>query len=311
MKKISVLIPCYNEEKSLPLLLHELDNVANQCNKYEWEYLFINDGSKDCTLKVLEQMRKENKRVNYIDLSRNYGKEAAMLAGFDFVTGDCTAIMDADLQHPPIVILEMLSKWEKGFDDVYARRITRGKESWLRKKLSLVYYKILNKSTRLEVLPNVGDFRLLDKQCINALRTMRECNRYTKGLFCYMGFKKTYVDFETKDRVAGESSMDYKVLFSLAIEGILSYTTAPLRLASIFGFLLSIGVFFYMLYVGIKTIISGDPVQGFPTLIITILLLGGFQLLSLGIIGEYLGRIFNESKRRPAYFIRTYNGNKI
>lgn len=310
MKKISILIPCYNEEKSLPLLVPELDKVANSLPQYEWEYMFVNDGSRDKTLEILADLREQNARVNYIDLSRNYGKETAMLAGFDYVSGDCMVIMDADLQHPPYVIPQMIAKWEDGYDDIYARRLTRGKESWLRKQMSMTYYKLLNSSTRMEVLPNVGDFRLLDKQCVLALRTMRENNRYTKGIYCYIGFRKTFVDFETQDRVAGESSMSYRTLFNLAIEGILSYTTAPLRLATFIGCLTSVGAFLYMLFVFVKALLIGDPVAGFPTLLIVILFLGGIQLLSLGIIGEYLGRVFSETKNRPVYFIRTFNGNK-
>lgn len=312
MKKlISILIPCYNEAQSLPLLIPKLEDIANNLKQYDWEFLCVNDGSKDNTLEVLRELRQIYNRVNYIDLSRNYGKENAMLAGFDYVKGDCMVIMDADLQHPPHVILQMLKKWEEGYDDVYASRLTRGKESWLRKKLSLLYYRILQRSTRLEVLPNVGDFRLLDRRCINALKQLRENNRYTKGMYCYIGFKKTYVTFETEDRIAGESSMNYKTLINLAIEGILSYTTVPLRIATVIGVLTSLFAFIYMLVVFIKTLLYGDPVQGYPTMMIVILFLGGIQLLALGILGEYIGRIFTETKNRPVYFVRTYNDEQI
>ena len=312
MKKlISILIPCYNEAQSLPILIPKLEDIANNLKQYDWEFLCVNDGSKDNTLEVLRELRQIYNRVNYIDLSRNYGKENAMLAGFDYVKGECMVIMDADLQHPPHVILQMLEKWEEGYDDVYASRLTRGKESWLRKKLSLLYYRILQRSTRLEVLPNVGDFRLLDRRCINALKQMRENNRYTKGMYCYIGFKKTYVTFETDDRIAGESSMNYKTLINLAIEGILSYTTVPLRIATVIGVLTSLFAFIYMLVVFIKTLLCGDPVQGYPTMMIVILFLGGIQLLALGILGEYIGRIFTETKNRPVYFVRTYNDEQI
>ena len=312
MKKlISILIPCYNEAQSLPILILKLEDLANNLKQYDWEFLCVNDGSKDNTLEVLRELRQIYKRVNYIDLSRNYGKENAMLAGFDYVKGDCMVIMDADLQHPPHVIIQMLEKWEEGNDDVYASRLTRGKESWLRKKLSLLYYRILQRSTRLEVLPNVGDFRLLDRRCINALKQLRENNRYTKGMYCYIGFKKTYVTFETEDRIAGESSMNYKTLINLAIEGILSYTILPLRIATVIGVLTSLFAFIYMLVVLLKTLLYGDPVQGYPTMMIVILFLGGIQLLALGILGEYIGRIFTETKNRPVYFVRTYNDEQI
>lgn len=311
MKKISILIPCYNEEQSLPLLYDALNKMASANMSYEWEFLFVNDGSRDNTLSILEQLRAKDPRCCYIDLSRNYGKETAMLAGFDYVTGDAMVIMDADLQHPPHVIPQMIAKWEEGFDDVYAQRITRGKESWVRKKLTQTYYNLLSKSSRIDVLPNVGDFRLLDRQCIDALKMMREQGRYTKGMYCYIGFRKTSIAFETQDRVAGESSMSYRNLIGLALEGIMSYTTAPLRMASIIGGGVSSIAFLYAIWILIKTLVWGDPVAGFPTMIVAILFLGGVQLLSLGIIGEYLGRVYNETKNRPVYFARTYNGEKV
>ena len=310
-KKISILIPCYNEEACLPLLYEQLVKLPNMATDYEWEFLFVNDGSRDRTLDILAELREKDERVCYVDLSRNFGKEVAMLAGFDYVTGDCMVIMDADLQHPPQVIPQMLAKWEAGYDDVYARRINRGKESLLRKKLSLWYYKLLSKSTRVDVLPNVGDFRLLDRSCIDALKQMRESNRYTKGMYCYIGFKKTFVDFEPAERAAGTSTWSYSALFRLAVEGIMSYTTMPLRISTAFGIVVSVVAFIYMVVMIIKTLVVGDPVQGFPTLLTVILFLGGIQLLSLGIIGEYLGRVYVETKNRPVYYARTYNGEKV
>ena len=313
MKKISILIPCYNEEACLPLLYDQLLYLPELTGggKYEWEFLFVNDGSKDRTLEILAELRARDERVCYVDLSRNFGKEVAMLAGFDYVTGDCMVIMDADLQHPVTVIPEMIEKWEAGYDDVYAKRISRGKESLLRKTFSRWYYRLLSRSIRMDVLPNVGDFRLLDRACIEALKEIRESNRYTKGMYCYVGFRKTEILFEQGDRIAGESRMDFSSLFHLALEGIMSYTTAPLRISTVMGLLVSLFAFVYMIVVLVKTLLYGDPVQGFPTLIIIILFLGGVQLLSLGIIGEYLGRVYVETKRRPVYFARTYNGNKV
>ena len=311
MKKISILIPCHNEEKSLPLLYPELVKLMDGNPAYEWELMFVNDGSKDGTLQELKRLRATDQRVNYIDLSRNFGKEVAMLAGFDYVTGDCMVIIDADLQHPPTLIPELIRWWEQGYDDVYAKRKTRGKESWLRKRLSLRFYKILQSSSRFEVLQNVGDFRLLDRCCINALRKMRESERYTKGMYSWIGFKKKDVEFEQGDRVAGESSWNYRQLFSFAIDGITSFTSAPLRISTVVGFVVSLLAFLYMIYVFIKALIWGDPVQGYPTLVILILFLGGIQLLSLGIIGEYIGRIYNETKNRPDYIVREFNDDKV
>lgn len=311
MKKITVLIPSYNEEESLPLLMHELYKVTDSLSEYEWEYLFVNDGSGDNTLQIIKELRQQDNRVSYVDLSRNFGKENAMLAGFDYAQGDAVIIMDADLQHPPTVIPEMLIRWEEGWDDIYAERLSRGKESYLRKWFSLLYYRILQGSTRMEVLPNVGDFRLLDRKCINALKRLRESGRYTKGMYCYIGFRKTSVKFETRDRMAGQSSMNYNQLLRLALEGITSYTTTPLRWATYLGLLVSISAFAYMLFVLLKAMLYGDPVAGYPTLMIVILFLGGVQLLTIGIIGEYLGRVFNEVKHRPVYIVREYNNSFV
>ena len=308
MKKITILIPCYNEEEALPLLYGELSALADSHLEYAWEILFINDGSKDNTISAIKELHKKDTRVSYIDLSRNFGKEAAMLAGFDYATGDCTVIMDADLQHPPHLIPEMLELWEAGYDDVYAKRTTRGKESWLRKNLSLLYYKLLQRTTRVEILQNVGDFRLLDCKCIEALKQLRESERYTKGMFCWIGFNKIGIEFEQGNRIAGQTSWNYLGLFTLAIEGITSFTIAPLRISTLIGIIVSMIAFIYMCIIIAKTIIWGEDVQGFPTLMVVILFLGGVQLLSLGIIGEYLGRIFHETKNRPVYVVKEYKG---
>lgn len=312
MKKVSVMIPCYNEEASLPLLYGELVKIFDAAPQYEWEVLFINDGSRDRTLEIIKELRAGDPRICYVDLSRNFGKEKAMLAGFDYVTGDCMIIMDADLQDPPTIIPEMLYWWEEGYDDVYAKRISRGKESWLRKTFSLCFYKILQKtSPRIEVLQNVGDFRLLDRCCIEALKELRESERYTKGMFCWIGFRKKEIAFDRHDRVAGQSAWNFRSLFALAIEGITSFSTAPLRISTVIGLLVSMAAFLYMLFILIKTLICGDPVQGFPTIMTVMLFLGGVQLLTIGILGEYVGRIFNETKRRPTYLAREYNGNRV
>lgn len=311
MKKVTLLIPCFNEQESLPALYDALKGVMDNNSSYLWEVLLINDGSRDETINIIKQLRVKDKRICYIDLSRNFGKEAAMLAGFDYANGDAVVIMDADLQHPPYVIPKMLKKWEDGFDDVYGKRLTRGTESWLRRQMSLLYYKLLQKTTRVEVLQNVGDFRLLDRKCIEELKKLRETERYTKGMYCWIGFKKASVEFETQDRIAGESSMSLKSLFSLAIDGITSFTVAPLKLSAILGFFVSLVAFVYMCYVLCKTIFVGEDVQGYPTLVILILFLGGVQLISLGIIGEYLGKIFNETKNRPVYVVNECEMNNI
>jgi len=311
MKKISILVPCYNEEQSLPLLYPELKKLMDSMPDYEWEVLFVNDGSRDTTLDLLRQYHKQDARVNYVSLSRNFGKESAMLAGFDYVAGDCMVIIDADLQDPPELIPEMVKWWEQGYDDVYARRNTRGRESWLRKYLSLMFYKILQSSTRFDILQNVGDFRLLDRRCVKALRKMRESERYTKGMYSWIGFKKKELKFDRGNRENGKSSWNYGQLFSLAINGITSFTSVPLRISTVLGFLVSILSFTYMLVVFIKALFWGDPVKGYPSTAMLILFLGGIQLLSLGIIGEYIGRIYNETKNRPDYLVDEHNNEKV
>jgi glycosyltransferase involved in cell wall biosynthesis len=308
MKKVTILIPCYNEEGSLDALYKALKELMDSQTDYSWEILMVNDGSKDRTIDIIKQLREKDKRICYVNLSRNFGKENAMLAGFDYATGDCMVIMDADLQHPPMTISDMLAKWEEGYEDVYAKRITRGKESWFRKQFSLFYYRMLKHLTRVEILENVGDFRLLDRKCIEALKNLRETQRYTKGMYCWIGFRKTEVWFEQGDRLAGESSFNFLRLLNLAIDGITSFTTAPLRIATIMGLFVSLIAFVFMCYILLTTLIWGDPVQGYPTLITVILFLGGVQLLSLGIIGEYLGRIFYETKGRPVYVVSEVEG---
>ena len=311
MKKISVLVPCYNEEQSLPLLYPELKKLMDGDTAYEWEVLFVNDGSYDGTLDLLRQYRSQDERINYVSLTRNFGKEAAMLAGFDYVTGDCMVIIDADLQDPPELIPEMIKWWEQGYEDVHARRKSRGRESWLRKHLSMMFYRMLQQSSRFDVLKNVGDFRLLDRRCINALKRMRESERYTKGMFSWIGFKKKEIVFDRQDRHAGKSSWNYRQLFSLAIDGITSFSTLPLRISTIAGFFISMLALIYMLVVFFRALIWGNPVEGYPSLLVIILFLGGIQLLSLGIIGEYIGRIYNETKNRPDYLVDEHNNEKV
>ena len=314
MKKISLLIPCHNEadninmlyEAIVPLIDNKMDGLPTE--NYEWEVMLVDDGSSDGTLLKMQELRDLDSRVNYIALSRNFGKENALLAGFDYVSGDAVVVMDADLQHPVEAIPAMVGEWESGFEDVYGKRITRGKESYLRKTLSLSYYKFLAKMSNTEVLQNVGDFRLLDRKCVDELCRLRETQRYTKGLFSWIGFKKKQVFFEQNDRNAGESSFSYRKLVNLAIEGITSHTTSPLRFASVMGIVVAVAAMAFLVYVLVKTLVYGDPVAGYPTLICVILFLGGIQLLSLGIIGEYIGRIFLETKGRPPYIVASFNG---
>lgn len=311
MKKVSLLIPAYNEEKVLQLLYQRIKAIIDSLNQYEWEVLFINDGSRDNTLAVLYSIRNQDNRINVLDLSRNYGKEVAMLAGFDYVKGDAVIILDADLQDPPELIPQMLEQWELGYDDVYAKRNSRKGETFIKKKTSQWFYKILQKSTDIPIQLNTGDFRLLDKSCVQALKQIREANRYTKGMFSWIGYNKKEILFDRDPRAAGETKWNYLKLFSLAIEGITSFTTKPLRISTFIGGIISVLSFIYAIYMLYDTIIYGNDVKGYPSLLVTILFLGGIQLLSLGILGEYIARIFIETKNRPTYFARTYNGEKI
>lgn len=307
-RKVSVLIPFYNEQEVLPVLFDRLGRFMNGRMDVDWEVLMVNDGSTDRSLELVKAKHCEDKKWRYVELSRNFGKEIAMMAGFDYVTGDCVVVMDADLQDPPEVMDEMITLWQQGYDDVYGRRLTRGKEPWLRKFLTMRYYHMLQRVTRIPVLQNTGDFRLLDRICIDALCSMRETQRYTKGLYCWIGFRKAEVVFDRGDRAAGTTKWNFFKLLALAIEGITSYTVAPLRFATVVGLCSAVGSFVYMLYFLIKSFIWGDPVQGFPTMITVLLFMGGMILLSLGVLGEYIGRIFNEAKGRPPYFVREVDG---
>ncbi|MBR1687996.1 MAG: glycosyltransferase family 2 protein [Prevotella sp.] len=307
MKKlVSILVPCYNEEASLPRLYEEVSRLMDEQTAYDWELFFINDGSRDRTIELINELYERDERVSFVDLARNFGKENAMLSGFDYVKGDCVVLMDADLQDPPSLIPEMLEYWEQGYQDVYARRRSRGKESWLRRTLSNAFYSILDHSTRYDVLRNVGDFRLLDRKCIDALKLLRENERYTKGLFCWIGYRKKEIMFDRGDRVAGQSNWGYRALFNLAIEGITSFTTAPLRIATIVGLIVAVWALCYMAWIILKVLVWGDPVAGYPTIMSVMLFIGAVQLICIGILGEYIGRIFNETKGRPTYLIQDY-----
>jgi glycosyltransferase involved in cell wall biosynthesis len=310
MKKITILIPAYNEQDVLESLYQRLGKLANDNKDYAFEFLFINDGSRDKTLEIIQCYAKTDYRISYVDLSRNFGKEIAMMAGFDHTTGDATVIIDADLQDPPELIPKMIKFWQEGYDDVYAKRNSRQGETWLKKASSLWFYRILQRTSNIPIQVDTGDFRLLDRRCVEALKQMRESERYTKGMFSWIGFKKKEITYDRDPRIAGVSKWNYYKLFNFAIDGITSFTTTPLRISSVLGFLISIVAFIFIVVVVIKTTIYGEAVAGYPSLMAVVLFLGGVQLLSLGIIGEYVGRIFNETKSRPLYFIEEYHSGK-
>lgn len=309
MKSITILLPAYNEEESIGLIERSMDRVAKENPNYKWEFLLINDGSSDRTLSEMIKLHQKDNRFSYLDLSRNYGKEIAMMAGFDYVDSDAVIIMDADMQHPITVIPEMLSYWEEGYDDVYAQR-KKSKETWFKRRSSWVYYRLLQRMTRIPIPKDAGDFRLLDRTCIEALKRMRETERNTKGMYSWIGFKKKAILYVQEERQNGTTKWSFLSLLNLAVNGITSFTTAPLRIASVLGIVVSLLAFIYLVYIIFVTLVYGEDTQGYPTIMVTILFLGGIQLISLGIIGEYLGKVFNEVKRRPGYFVNDYNGNR-
>ncbi len=308
MKKlISILIPAYNEQEVLDMLMERLGKLAHENNSYDFEFLFVNDGSRDRTLDIIKQYATKDKRISYVNLSRNFGKEIAMLAGFDRAKGDAMVIIDADLQDPPELIPDMLAYWEQGYDDVFARRRSRAGESFIKKKTSQWYYKILQASTRIPIQVDTGDFRLLDRRCIEALRAFRESERYTKGMFSWIGYRKKEILYDRDPRAAGETKWNYRKLMNLAIDGITSFTTTPLRISTALGFIVSLAAFFYIVYLLVRPLFGVSTGGGYSSLMAVILFLGGVQLLSLGVIGEYIARIFSETKQRPLYFIEEYH----
>ncbi len=310
-KKVTILVPLFNEEESLPLLYNRLTTIMDKLiDTYQYEILLINDGSTDNSLEIIKNLRTNNSRVSYINLARNYGKEVAMKAGLDKATGDAVVILDADLQDPPELIPEMLKYFEEGYDDVYGKRKSRQGETWIKRKSASTFYKLLQKISSVPIQEDTGDFRLLSRRAVEALKKYNECNRYTKGYFSLIGFKKKELLFDRDPRVAGETKWNYFKLFELAKEGITSFTTAPLRASTTLGFFIAFISLIYIIIIISKTLLFGDSVKGYPSLACLILFLSSVQLISIGILGEYLGRIFYETKDRPLYFIDEINGEK-
>ena len=300
---LSVLVPVYNEEECIQLLYDRLVKVLSDLS-CKSEILFVNDGSRDNTLLLIKKLQQKDKIISFIDLSRNFGKEAAMAAGIDYIKGDALVIIDADLQDPPELISEMLKELEKGYDDVYAKRINRKGESFLKKATSKIYYRLLKGISDIPIQEDTGDYRMFSKRAIDALRELKENERNMKGLFSYIGFKKKPIYYERDARAAGSTKWK---LTNLAIKGFTSFSKIPLRIVSFIGLIVSLIAFAYLVTVVVRAAIWGDVVTGYPSLMSVILFLGGIQLLALGIIGEYLGIIFSETKRRPIYYINEYS----
>lgn len=301
-RTIAIVVPAYNEEEVLPEFHRRLAAVLDGLDAAA-EVIYVNDGSTDGTLRVLQTLHAGDPRVSVLNLSRNFGKETAMTAGLDHAPGDAVIVIDADLQDPPELIPELIARWDDGYDVVYARRKRRDGETFIKKATAHLFYRLMQRVGRVNLPMDAGDFRLLSRRAVDALKRLREHHRFMKGLFAWIGFRQTAVLYNRDPRYAGETKWNYWSLWNFALEGITSFTEAPLKVATYIGLLTATGAFVYGLVIIAKTLLFGDPVAGYPSLMVVILFLGGIQLISLGVIGEYLGRTFTEAKQRPLYFI--------
>jgi polyisoprenyl-phosphate glycosyltransferase len=306
-KLISIVVPCYNEEDNTEHFYQEIKKVFEPL-EYDFEIIFIDDGSKDNTVQSIISLNSIDPRVKLIALTRNFGKEIALTSGLDAASGAAAIPMDVDLQDPPELVPELIKKWEEGYDVVYAVRTQRKGEGFMKRFTAYSFYKIINKITKIEIPRNTGDYRILDQKVLKALKGVREYHRFMKGLFSWVGYKQIGIEYIRQPRYSGRSKFNYMKLIGFAIEGLTSFTVAPLRLATIFGFLISLVAFFYGLYIILTTVLRGADVPGYPSLFVAILFLGGIQLITIGLIGEYIGRIFNETKNRPLYLVREQVG---
>ena len=304
---ISIIVPCYNEMEAIPHFYREIIKVSKKLKNYEFEYIFVNDGSKDNTKEVLKRLHNKDKKVKYIDFSRNFGKEAAMLAGLEYSKGNLVAIMDADLQDPPSLLPEMVSYIEKGYDSVATRRVTRKGEPVIRSFFARMFYKIINKMSKIEMVDGARDYRLMTRQMVNSLISIKEYNRYSKGLFSFVGFNTKWIEYENINRVAGETKWSFFKLFLYAIEGIVAFSTLPLTLSAIFGVIFCLISLCMIIFIIVRTLIWGDPVSGWPSLVCIMFMIGGVQLFSTGIIGIYLSKTYLETKNRPIYIVKEYS----
>lgn len=306
MKKLSIIVPAYNEEKTLDLFINEV-NLQTADLPLKKSYFFINDGSKDNTLEILKRLAASHDNVKYISFSRNFGKEAALLAGLQAADGDFITVMDADLQDPPEMLNEMYQKILEGYDVVGTRRTSREGEPPIRSFFARMFYRIINKISSIKMVDGARDFRLMTREVVNSILELPENNRFSKGLFAWVGYNVTYLEYKNRERIAGETSWNFWGLLRYSIDGIINFSEMPLNIATFVGFFSFLASLLLSIFYLLKTLIYGDPVQGFPTLIVLILLLGGLQLLSLGIIGKYIAKIFLETKKRPNYIIKESN----
>lgn len=302
---ISIVVPCYNEEPVLETFYAEVSKVAQEMSEVDFEFVFVDDGSKDRTLEEIKKLREKDKRVKFVSFSRNFGKEAGLLAGLEYAKGDYVATMDADLQDPPRLLPEMYADVKTGgYDCVATRRVSRKGEPPIRSFFARMFYKLINKMSKVEMVDGARDFRLMSRQMVQAIISMPEYNRYSKGLFSFVGFKTKWLEYENVQRAAGETHWSFWKLFVYAIDGILAFSTMPLAIASVLGLVFCFVAFVMIIVIIVKTLAFGDPVGGWPSLICVVLMMGGLQLLALGVMGQYLAKTYLETKRRPIYIVR-------
>lgn len=304
---ISVVVSCYNEEEVLTIFYKEIDKVSKKMSNVNFEFLFVDDGSKDRTLSIIKDLSKIDSRVKYISFSRNFGKEAAMNAGLTYAKGDYVAVMDADLQDPPKYLIDMYNYLQDDYDVVATRRVNRTGEPKVRSVFSKLWYKLINKMSDTEMVDGARDYRLMKRCVVDAILSLNEYNRYSKGIFSFVGFKTKWIEYENVSRAAGKTKWSFIGLFKYAIDGMTSFSTTPLILSSIFGLIFCFLAVVAIIFVIVRTLIYGDPVGGWPSLVCIILLVSGVQLLCIGIIGRYLSKVYLETKRRPIYIVRETN----
>lgn len=310
MDKISVVVSCYNEEKALPLFYEEMERVRKQDfgEDVAFEYVFVNDGSSDSTLSIIKKLAESDEKVKYVSFSRNFGKEAAMLAGLDAASGDYVTLMDADLQDPPSMLRKMYDLiLDEGYDSVGTRRVTRKGEPPIRSFFARMFYKIINRMSTVEMVDGARDYRLMKRAVVDSIVSLREYNRYSKGLFSFVGFETKWLEYENVERVAGETKWSFWKLFKYALEGITAFTTAPLVISSVLGILFCLFAFIAIVFIIVKTLAFGDPTSGWPSLACIIVFVSGIQLFSMGIIGQYLSKTYLEVKKRPIYIVKETN----
>ena len=308
MKKLSIVVPCYNEEISIPIFYEEINKILKKMKQLEFEILFIDDGSLDQTLKVIKNLSLDDKKIKYISFTRNFGKEAAMYAGFVNSVGDYVVVMDADLQDPPSMLPEMFKIIKKeNYSVVATRRVTREGEPPIRSFFARVFYKLINKVSRIEMVDGARDYRLMTRQVVNSIISLGEYNRYSKGLFSFVGYKTKWLEYKNSKRIVGETKWSFCGLVRYALEGIISFSTAPLSIAAILGVIICIISFIFILIIIFKTLYFGDPVSGWPSMMCILLFVSGVQLLCMGIIGQYLAKTYLETKKRPIYIINEKN----